>query len=669
MNQRKKLLPYLLISGLCLITLLILNIGFEFISSRDLQKSEQEQSNDARQILGALAKGAKFDFHLSRLAKRIKLSLEKHFSHQTHPAPPAPFKVKSLVPKHFPDNDLWAFKRKGDKFRTIEAPMPTSISRRGMAKAFNILANNKTGKADNKVLDYFFGPGMKVKFLALRNGMPSRVIYDKQPHILIWDTIKSEEEISGGFFVLVPWSENLNLYAMKTRTREFENSASIKDSDDQTKSFAGYIRIFDSEKKSFYPAAMKNKDEFFTFFQTWQKPANLVKLEREPLPWGSEINKNWRLYTKVIPFSSHLAFVILRDHRNKKQFGSILKLLNIVFLFCLFLLFAAYLQQIKLPAINLKIRFTLLFFALTSIPFALFFISSQMHLQEERTTLEREARSELSNAIASFDDNVDKVYLKYRKKLHKLRDVKWLQNKQFKKFHNKKPLTEMVAEYLESLDPPLPWATIFFVNPYGEMLSTYNSKKHEIMLEGVAQFSRVGLIEAMRLNKGIPSIQDDPASAKISDADIALKSAYETEVKLPVYHAFSNRIIGNTTKLSLDESSIVRYIDYFPNSSNPVTGLCIIWVETDLDEVFCLQAIKNIRKFHPGFGFNIYKNTNGGIIKIARNLKHSDLNKEALIAANRGSTYFSQNEQQILKVAMPSKRRPQLILTGSMNVS
>lgn len=669
MNQRTKILPYLLVAGLSLITLLILNIGFEYISKRDLKKRELEQSDEAVQISGSLAKGAKFDFHISKAAKLIKLNLKKHFLHEASANTSKQFRAKSMIPDHFPENDLWVFKNRGSKFTTIESPVPSSISRRGIAKAFNILANNKTDKTDNKILDYFFGPSMKVKYLALRNGMPSRVVYNKKPHILIWDRIKKDDKIAGGFFLLVPWSKELNLYAMKTRTRQMEKIFSSRQANKKRNCFAGYIRIFDPEKQSFYPAEMEKREEFFSFFKRWQTTSNLVKLERNRLPWGKEVSKNWKLYTKVLPFSSHLSFVMLKSKNADLQSNYVLKLLNASFLFCLFILFAAWLQQIKLPVINLKTRFTVLFFALTSIPFALFFVSCKMHLQEERTTLENEARNELSQAISSFDENVDRVYLKYRKKLHKLRDVKWLQNKTFKKFHNQQPLTELVGEYLESLDPPLPWASVFLVNPQGEMLSTYKSKRHEIMLEGVVQFSRVGVIEAMRLNNGIPSIQEDPSSSKISEADIALKNAYETEVKLPVYHAFSNRIIGNTTKLSLNESSIIRYIDYFPNAANPVTGLCIIWVETDLDKVFCLQAIKNSRKTNPGFGFNIYKNTSGGLRKLAQNLKNSDLNKEALIAFNRGSTFFSQNEKQILKVAMPSKRRPKLILAGSMDTS
>jgi methyl-accepting chemotaxis protein len=173
----------------------------------------------------------------------------------------------------------------------------------------------------------------------------------------------------------------------------------------------------------------------------------------------------------------------------------------------------------------------------------------------------------------------------------------------------------------------------------------------------------------MRLNKGLPSIEEGASSDFITDADIALKQAYETEVRLPVYHAFSNRIVGNTTKLALGESSIVRYIDYFPSAARPVTGLCLFWTENDLDKIFCLKAIKEVRKTNPGMGFNIYKSSGAGLTKIAQNLKNSDLKAEAQIAANRESQYFSRERNNLLKVAIPSKRRPNLILAGSMDIN
>ncbi len=285
MKQSKRIFPYFLMLGLGFITLLILNAGFKMLEDQDARKKETEKSDEAQQILGTLAKGYEFDFHLTLAVRSLKTQLRKALANDKAAAS---FKIEKLhwSPKNFPAHDLWVFANDNQSFKTIVSPKNVSISRRGIAKAFKILAGNRIQKTNDKLLDYFFGPGQKVKYMALRKGLPTRVIYKKAPHLMLWDSIKNGNETAGGFFVLVPLSQKLIKYAMQTTADKLNFAAKQESGINSRQNFAGYIRIFNDADSSIFPDEMLDSNEFNDFFAKWKKPARLVEFETQPLPWA-----------------------------------------------------------------------------------------------------------------------------------------------------------------------------------------------------------------------------------------------------------------------------------------------------------------------------------------------------------------------------------------------
>jgi hypothetical protein len=63
--------------GLGFITLLILNAGYKMLEDQEIRKRETEKSDEAQQILEALAKGYEFAFHLSLADRKQKDKLKK----------------------------------------------------------------------------------------------------------------------------------------------------------------------------------------------------------------------------------------------------------------------------------------------------------------------------------------------------------------------------------------------------------------------------------------------------------------------------------------------------------------------------------------------------------------------------------------------------------------
>lgn len=215
-NNRKKLLPLVWIFLIAAVSIAILNFGFEMLESRDRNNRELEQADQAKQILTTLACGSTINPYLTRIAKGLepvfRSALTTATASRTNPH-------KAFLRESFPEHEFWVFsyRNTGEHLTTtpVFTPAITKSGKRGMANAIAALATNDYSSGMNKLIDFLFGPGLKVKMLSQRMGRATRVIYNNRYCLLVWNSIVEEGKKVGGYFFIAPDTDKLTKFAME----------------------------------------------------------------------------------------------------------------------------------------------------------------------------------------------------------------------------------------------------------------------------------------------------------------------------------------------------------------------------------------------------------------------------------------------------------------------
>lgn len=656
------------------VSLLILNLGASSRQEKELAALKFRQADRARELLATLALGSDIRPYLSRICQALSKKLSKIMADRTNTAgagnrfynPHRPFLNRS-----FPEHEIWVFALpdQGSQKRAdpVFYPKKSRTSRRGMANAIIALEKNDTSGTANKLIDFLFGPNLRAEQLAKRRGKPTRIIYCNRHYYLVWNRIVADGKTVGGFIFLAPDTRELTLYAMNRTslnlTRKF-NAANNGNS----QIFAGYLNVFDHSANSLFPPEIAENKELSAFVEKWRNPPSLKELERQ-FSGNGEVVGNSRFFSQVIPDANFLAAVLLKKPDNL-TFPLWINLLNLVFLCLVVILLLAVLRRLDLPNISLNARFSLLFLSLASVPCSLLFVASDLYLQELEFSMVTEARQKLQLALASFDQNVEDVNLSYRNEFRKLHEENWA----LQALQEKQPIQPQLAEnfltFFKRLKPSLPWASFVISDPEGRTILQYRSAAHQKMVEGYVIFNRVGIIEAMRQRQKMPSIEEEGETDFINQRDIRLKTVYETQIKLPISHPFTNANVGNTVQVAFGDLSIMRLVDYFPSEQLPRFAVSVVWQEEELNREFSIAALKLMKKEFPGISFEVFQKNDQQLERIVRTHRYSNLFAVANSSFLRhGFSFNAENDFSRIEIALPSNRRPGIFLAGSMDTS
>lgn len=667
-ERRKLAFPYLLILAIFSISVLILNLGWSAVSRQRQQQAALNRDDEARQILGTMVYGSDINPYLTRIAKYLKTRLPAELAaRKTNSAVAS----RGFLQKSFPEHEIWAFalpdSGRSRDAQTLIFPDNSTVSRRGMANAFAALDSADENSKNDKLIDYLFGPGLTVRSLSLRQGVPTRIIYRNRHHMLIWDRLTENDRQVGGFFLLVPDSSELRKYAMNISARSANFGRFHPGNVIDKRCLAGYLRIFPQGFASILPDSIKEHSEVGNFLQEYEQRANLAELERAPLPWAVRVGE-WELYTNVIPNSSHMAFVLLPQSPLIMDVPVMLVLGNWIYVAVTLLFLAAYFSGWAFPPLSLKSRFSLLFFLLAAIPFSLFLLAAVMYLEELRITMLREARQKMFVALSSFDQSVEDVYQLYRSEIQKLQHQKWLVEAMKDAEAPGEDLLRKVETFLMELSPPLPWGSLLFLNSDGKTVEAFRSAEHQRKLAGYNKFNRMGMLDAVRKIRGMPDLEQVDDLKHVSESDVAVKTAFETLVRLPVSHGFLNKSIGQPAQVAFGSFSIVRIFDYFPSAQEPELAFGVAWLEEELDRHFCDLTLGRLHREYPGSRFAVFRSEDDGMKLIARTHEDADLAQNAFAASLRNGFSFAQSRKSArLEIAFSSQRRPGIILAGEMD--
>lgn len=661
-NNKSKLLPIIWIFLIAAVSVAILNFGFEMLETRERNNRELAQTDQAKQILTTLAYGSTINPYLPRIAKGLEPVFRAAVSQA---AISQANQHRKFLRNSFPEHEFWVFgyRKTGDKLTAspVFTPEITRSGRRGMANAIAALAENDRSNGMNKLIDFLFGPGLKVKMLSQRIGRATRIIYNNRYCLLVWNNIIDKGKKIGGYFFIVPDTAELTKFAM-------ERSARVL-SGDKSGVLAGYLNLSSENIGSVIPPEARKNHTIMEFIENWRVPPTLQKLEQNPIPSGVPIG-TWKFYTRAIPDGNHLAFAFLKDPENNSTAVSPIRVINVAFGIAGLMILGLLILD-KCPfSLSLSTRFSLLFLALAAIPFSLLLVSARLYLSELKVSMLREARQKLHKALSSFDQSVDDVYRVYKNEMRKLHQELWTQQAIEETDPVKERLDVSLKEYISRLSPPLPWGSVIICDAKGKTILTYRNEELQNRLDGYMTINRVGIIEAMRKRRNMPSIAEEGKSDLISDDDITMKQVYETQVKLPIYHAFSNANVGELIQIAFGNMSVMRIVDYFPSEYSPVIGISVVWFEHELDREFSINALKKMKRENPGIHFEVFKKDDNDLIRIARTHKQSNLHNIARSASLRDGFANSQaGRDGRIAIAFPSNRRPGIFLAGAMDTT
>ncbi|MFZ5950358.1 MAG: adenylate/guanylate cyclase domain-containing protein, partial [Candidatus Rifleibacteriota bacterium] len=655
---------FLLIS---MVSLTVFNWGNYEKSERTDRNHKIIRNENARQILSTLAHGAKPENFLASLSGNLKKRLEKESIDL------AKLAGKEIFIGSFPEHEFWLFelKQKNGKNTAdpVAFPKNSPTSRKAMANSFLAMSEKDYSNTQNKVIDFLFGPGLKVKHLAQRKSLGTRVIYRRKYYQMVWDVVSTKGKETGGYILLVPDNNEFARFAMTRTSLALSGPSRVaRGKKEGQRCLAGYLNLFSPDIDSIFPPELEFSPELKDYLKELQKKRSIGDLEKMKFSQAVEIGK-WELYAQAIPDSTHLAIAYLDKEQKNNGDYTWLDLLNFLFLFSSIIVFFCHVFNFELPSPDLKTRFSMLFFALAAIPFSILLVAFDLYQEELRTTMLRDSRQKLETALSLFDRNVEEVNLKFQGDLRQIHLEEWLQNSLKQQISMPSGLDDNFIRQFSGFSPPLPWAAIILCDAEGRTFLRYRSDEKEKSLEGYMKFNRVGIIEAMRNRRQMPGIEVAGANELISETDITVKMTYENQVKLPVYHPFSNFNVGNTAQVSFADISVMRYVDYYPSEQSPVFGMSVIWSESELNREFCLSAVKKVTREFPSIRVEVFQKQEQALKRIVKTHQDSDLVKIVTASNRRNGFAFSDRKTGIMELAFPSTRRPEIFLAGSIDIS
>lgn len=389
-NNRNRLIPFLWIYLISGVTAAILFYGFKAAESRQKHTLQLEQAEQAEETLATLAFGSRFQPYLTRISADLKKTLISHINNSARDKNPQ----RKFLSANFPENELWVFKSRKEtsKPEAVFYPSNSRTSRSGMINLFSALNSLDFSTGKDKLADFLFGPGLKISTLIKRKNRPTRIIYQNKHHYLLWDTIDSQGKNVGGFFLLIPDGPELTRFAMQ---RTADRLSSL---DGPAIQFAGFLNLFSKDVNTICHKDFVLNSGLNEELKKIAANSSLKNLETSSLPYGKKV-ENWKIYTKAIAQSTHLAFVFIKEDLAKTRTFSISSFISTAYILVGVILLFIFIANCQLPPLNLRIRFFLLFSALASIPFSMLMISAQVYLEELRITLMRETRQNLQDSI------------------------------------------------------------------------------------------------------------------------------------------------------------------------------------------------------------------------------------------------------------------------------
>lgn len=638
-SRRGAIPTYLLTAVLALLTLVSIYIGNHRSNQRSIDVQERRQEEQARRILDAMSLHWRLRDQISIHASRMLTKLEDLTLAQS--AQIAWSSLSSEVRRRFPGSRVWMFDFRqaapGVLPRLVDAPLGGLIGRQAMLQAFHHIVRHHDGKHGTeaeerrtaKLLTTLFGNGMDITPLSQSlRGTPIKVITERVQQFLVWDMITDGTTPVAGFVILVPDDVRAAATAMR-----------ISASDVRSKNvrWNGFVRAHPSPIGDLFPRHLQTSRSL----RAWCSKYRAIPFrEREHAlpPWGETLGR-YRIYTRAILNSSHLAAVLL-PIEPPPALPLPLKAAGLTFGVGGLLVLTRGLLLGAWPAIPLAWRFAGLYFLACAFPLSLAIQTCSGYVDERRDTLLQSLERKLSSTLSTIDQSKGELENRYLATfLRILASDKW-RNSVALHGIQAPGLTEWIVGEFANATPSLPLSAMFLFDMQGNELATRGSMLTSEQGEGIHRFYRIFLLNVLRNRYQIMHHRPPPGTDPLSQRDILFWNAFTQITNSNVMqHMEIRRSVPEFIKAG--SHWLVKLHEFVQTEAGGMLALVVAWHDKFLEKEAVRSATIEFSRTTPDGMFLAFRKEYDRLIPItsASRLQRRVLEGPARVAMEQGGVF------------------------------
>ncbi len=670
-SRRGAIPTYLLTAVLALLTLVSIYIGNHRSNQRSIESQKRRQEEQARRILDAMSLHWRLRDQISIHASRILAKLEDlTLAQSTQPSWPS---LSSEVRRRFPGSRVWMFDFRqaapGGPPRLVDAPPGGLIGRQAMLQAFHHIVRHHDGKrgseADErriaKLLTTLFGNGMDITPLSQSlRGIPIKVITERVQQYLVWDMITDGTSSPvAGFVILVPDTPRAAATAMRI------SAAAVRS---RNVRWNGFVRAHPSRIGDLFPRHLQKSRSL----RSWcSKVRSIPFREREHAlpPWGEALGR-YRIYTRAILNSSHLATVLL-PIEPPPALPLPLKAAGLAFGVGGLLVLTRGLLLGAWPAIPLAWRFAGLYFLACAFPLSLAIQTCSGYVDERRDTLMQSLERRLSSTLSTIDQSKGELENRYLATfLRILASDKW-RNAVALHGIQSPGLTEWIVGEFANASPSLPLSAMFLFDMQGNELATGGSMLTSEQVEGIHRFYRIFLVNVLRKRYQIMHRRPPPGDDPLSQRDMLFWNAF-TQItnSNTMQHMEIRRSVPEFIKAG--SHWLVKLHDFVQTEAGGMIAFVVAWHDKFLEKEAVRSATIEFSRTAPDGMFLAFRKEYNRLVPItsASRLQRHVLEGPARVAMEQGGVFatsaFARDEWFVL--AGPSRTMRDVWLAAALPV-
>lgn len=665
-SSLSRLLPLIM----CLLPLIIVNIGFRFISGIENLSNAQDQQETARQELETLSHSAVFSNRLEVESAKIISLLEACANASTQESASSKcndFNKENLVPL-LENFQFYVFSSDGkQKHNLLYSHSRGNESRRALGLMFDYLVDQHKGteftseqkRKNDKLAEFYLGRDTSTETIAQSLiGRATYILKNGRPHWFIWNYTDFSEGKNFGFFITVEVSERLESNAKKL---------AVNESLQKGKGLPGFVSLLTHNRQLVACKQLTHS----RLFKTWvsNNLPDIDKHIRFYLVNGAPEPSNVGDYTifSRLPGNSHFLTVFLMKNNNNETLPIWLWLLNI---FSLALLGLAAIRLLLLGKdINLSLttRFLTIYFLATSLPLGMLGITAVGYNMQITRTEKNNLANRLEAMIRNLEEVQTSISDQYQSRIREIFADKKLSEMIAREGIKSEAAHRYVSEHFASQTSPLPVLGFFLADMSGEAVLTVPKENMQLMNLFFRTY-RTPIIENMRNNFARLFPESELPKLIIQEEERLNSLAYEAISGHKMAHEMEKKRSFIITQKSADSYASLMF-EHLSINGVQNTVLFIAWDPHFLFEKIMAEEISKLQTSQPEYGFMAFKMNLHVISPLSATipeqrhlLRHS--RQIAEIAAKRSSA-SREHHPDLTQVAMPLGPSSSLIVTGA----
>ncbi len=666
-----KLLPILL----CLIPVIAINLGFDFLAQIDLRWREQEQQEIARQELESLSSGAEFSYQLSRHAGQFSELLESSAQADINPKALTGFlggRLKNIFKKPFPEYELFAFRPSlsGKRSEMFLCHSRQIVGKRAFSKAFDYLVSLSKKRESsaieqrqsNRIISRLFGPNSKPDILAFsQRAKSTNVIYNRRPHWLIWDYKEIPEKGVWGYFIVTK---------MAPENRIAAKLIALKSIKKRKAGIAGFVPLVPGfEGNVLFPELSHSR-----LFKKWLRASvpslgkGLEKWQDEGVPPVKELGV-YNVFSHLGKNQSHLTVFLLPKEKKENLpiwiwFFNLFSIPTLLLLAVRGLLFNIWIE------FKLKTRFLVIYLLVATMPLSLLAISALGYLNEFSFSRMNQTSSRLMGCLRQFDARKTQVLDDYKSTVSEVFNDSVLPKIVKKYGVNSPEARKRILKFFKERKNPLPLMGFYLLDLSGEGLCYYEDALPE-QLDLAFKVFRAPIVERLRANYRARFPDDKIPDFKKTEEEKFGSLAYNSVASYELSEEIEKRR-GTPIARKLGVYTATQMHNFLKIDGKESAVLYVLWDDRKLDSRTIKSSIDYFGLNYPTFSFVAFRNTPIGFEPLVPPSRHHDsrflvsASKIAELSVARGGS-ISKTINGYTIVALPSRNYSDTILVGGIS--